>query len=184
MNPYSVLHIENDASEKQIKSAFYKIAQRTHPDKTSDEFLITLFNSALWAYNELTDPVKKAQWDTKLKQTNSNPNLYSENIRLKNLCEKAIKEIRNLNNIIYEKNQQIIFQESQISNQQQTINLKESLISNQSQTIRSLKTDIKNLQTAISNKDKKLEEFSQIIKASNNNVLKDFWENFTKYFKK
>lgn len=57
---YETLGVDRDASPEQIKKAFYKLAQKYHPDAGGDEEMFKQVNEA---YEVLSDPEKKAQYD-------------------------------------------------------------------------------------------------------------------------
>ena len=63
-DPYSVLGVSKSASEKEIKSAFRKLAKKYHPDANSnDSGASARFNEANQAYEILGDKDKRAQFD-------------------------------------------------------------------------------------------------------------------------
>ncbi|MCQ0986579.1 DnaJ C-terminal domain-containing protein [Jiella marina] len=63
-DPYSVLGVAKSASEKEIKSAFRKLAKKYHPDANSnDSTAAARFNEANQAYEILGDKEKRAQFD-------------------------------------------------------------------------------------------------------------------------
>ncbi|KQT88062.1 DnaJ C-terminal domain-containing protein [Aurantimonas sp. Leaf443] len=63
-DPYSVLGVAKTASEKEIKSAFRKLAKSYHPDaNSSDPKAAARFNEANQAYEILGDKDKRAQYD-------------------------------------------------------------------------------------------------------------------------
>ncbi len=63
-DPYSVLGIAKTASEKEIKSAYRKLAKTYHPDKTKDDPKAkNKFNEVASAYQILSDKEKKGQFD-------------------------------------------------------------------------------------------------------------------------
>ncbi|MEF2552434.1 J domain-containing protein [Aurantimonas sp. A2-1-M11] len=63
-DPYAVLGVAKNASEKDIKSAFRKLAKQYHPDaNASDPGAATRFNEANQAYEILGDKDKRAQFD-------------------------------------------------------------------------------------------------------------------------
>ncbi|WP_058371595.1 DnaJ C-terminal domain-containing protein [Fulvimarina pelagi] len=63
-DPYSVLGVSKSASEKEIKSAFRKLAKKYHPDANSnDKTAATRFNEANQAYEILGDKEKRSQFD-------------------------------------------------------------------------------------------------------------------------
>jgi len=57
---YEILGIERNATEKDIKSAFYKLAHKYHPDKGGDEKKFKEINEA---YQVLSDKEKRTQYD-------------------------------------------------------------------------------------------------------------------------
>jgi len=57
---YEILGVERNATEKDIKSAFYKLAHKYHPDKGGDEKKFKEINEA---YQVLSDKEKRAQYD-------------------------------------------------------------------------------------------------------------------------
>lgn len=63
-DPYSVLGVAKSASDKEIKSAFRKLAKKYHPDANSnDPKAAGRFNEANQAYEILGDKDKRAQFD-------------------------------------------------------------------------------------------------------------------------
>ena len=63
-DPYAVLGVAKTASEKDIKSAFRKLAKQYHPDaNASDPKAAARFNEANQAYEILGDKDKRAQFD-------------------------------------------------------------------------------------------------------------------------
>src|SRR5690554_5754728 len=61
---YEVLGLQKGADEKQIKSAFRKLAIKYHPDKNpGDKEAEEKFKEINEAYQILSDPQKKAQYD-------------------------------------------------------------------------------------------------------------------------
>ncbi len=61
---YEVLGVAKDASEGDIKSAYRKLAIKYHPDKNpGDKKAEELFKEAAEAYDVLSDPQKRAQYD-------------------------------------------------------------------------------------------------------------------------
>ena len=57
---YKILGVEKNANDKDIKSAFYKLAHKHHPDKGGDEKKFKEINEA---YQVLSDKQKRAQYD-------------------------------------------------------------------------------------------------------------------------
>lgn len=61
---YDVLGVSKSADEKEIKKAYRKIALQFHPDKNPDDPTAEeKFKEAAEAYEVLSDPQKKAQYD-------------------------------------------------------------------------------------------------------------------------
>ena len=59
-NLYDVLGVSKTASEDEIKQAFKKKAQQSHPDKGGDR---AVFESVQQAYENLTNPQKRRTYD-------------------------------------------------------------------------------------------------------------------------
>lgn len=63
-DPYSVLGVSKSASEKDIKSAYRKLAKTWHPDQNPDDKKAhEKFAEATAAYDLLSDKTKRAQYD-------------------------------------------------------------------------------------------------------------------------
>ena len=62
-NPYEVLGVGRTASEKEIKSAFRKLAKRFHPDHNKSAEAKSRFAEANQAYEIVGDKDKRAQYD-------------------------------------------------------------------------------------------------------------------------
>jgi DnaJ-class molecular chaperone len=63
-DPYTVLGVSRSASEKDIKSAYRKLAKQFHPDQNPDDpSAHGKFAEATHAYDLLTDKEKRAQFD-------------------------------------------------------------------------------------------------------------------------
>lgn len=60
MDHYETLGVSRNASPDEIKKAFRKLAMKHHPDKGGDEQAFKQINEA---YDTLSDPQKKAQYD-------------------------------------------------------------------------------------------------------------------------
>lgn len=59
---YEVLGVSRNASAKDIKKAYYKLAQQYHPDKNKGDK--TRFQEVSEAYEVLSDDKKRSQYDT------------------------------------------------------------------------------------------------------------------------
>ena len=63
-DPYSTLGVQRTASEKEIKSAYRKLANELHPDRNKDNpKAAEKFSDATKAYDLLSDKDKRAQFD-------------------------------------------------------------------------------------------------------------------------
>lgn len=63
-DPYSTLGVSRSASEKDIKSAYRKLAKELHPDRNQDNpKAAERFSDATKAYDLLSDKDKRAQFD-------------------------------------------------------------------------------------------------------------------------
>lgn len=62
-NPYSVLGVNKSASNGEIKKAYYGLAKKWHPDQNKDPTAREKFQEVQSAYEILSDPQKKEQFD-------------------------------------------------------------------------------------------------------------------------
>lgn len=69
-DPYKVLGIEPNATDDDIKKAYRTLAKEHHPDRTHGDD--TRFKEIAEAYDILTDPKKKAQWNAQSRFAGSN----------------------------------------------------------------------------------------------------------------
>ena len=61
---YEVLGVSKDASERDIKKAYKRLAMKYHPDRTAgDKELETKFKEVKEAYEILTDDQKRQMYD-------------------------------------------------------------------------------------------------------------------------
>jgi DnaJ-class molecular chaperone len=65
-NLYHVLNIVDFASKEEVKTAYWELAKRYHPD-VSDASTNSLFIEITAAYELLSDALKKTEYDEKLK---------------------------------------------------------------------------------------------------------------------
>jgi DnaJ-class molecular chaperone len=73
-DPYTVLGVPKTASEKDIKSAYRKLAKKYHPDQNpEDPSAHGKFAEATNAYDLLTDATKRAQFDRGEIDADGNP---------------------------------------------------------------------------------------------------------------
>jgi len=61
-NPYHILGVQEGASDDDVKKAYRKLAKEHHPDKGGDD---AKFKEIAEAYDILSDPKKKAQWQNR-----------------------------------------------------------------------------------------------------------------------
>lgn len=60
---YKILGVSKDATQEQIASAYRKLAIKYHPDHNSDSGAVDKFKEAAEAFEILSDPDKKRQYD-------------------------------------------------------------------------------------------------------------------------
>ena len=60
---YEILGVSKDADDKEIKSAFRKLAKKYHPDVSKEPDAAEKFKEAQEAYAVLSDPDKRSQYD-------------------------------------------------------------------------------------------------------------------------
>ncbi|QCK16272.1 J domain-containing protein [Mangrovivirga cuniculi] len=65
-NYYEILNLSRDASLKEIKSNYRKLASKYHPDVNHEKNAQDIFIKIREAYDVLSDPVKKEDYDNKL----------------------------------------------------------------------------------------------------------------------
>jgi curved DNA-binding protein len=61
-DPYNILGLERSATDEEVKKAYRKLAMEHHPDRTGGDD--TKFKEIAEAYDILSDPKKKAQWQS------------------------------------------------------------------------------------------------------------------------
>jgi molecular chaperone DnaJ len=63
-DPYETLDVSRDADQDTIKSAYRRLALEYHPDKNpDDESAEEAFQQVCWAYEILSDPVRRRRYD-------------------------------------------------------------------------------------------------------------------------
>ncbi|MEZ5744268.1 MAG: DnaJ C-terminal domain-containing protein [Sphingomonadaceae bacterium] len=75
-DPYSTLGVSRNASEKDIKSAYRKLAKELHPDANKDNPSASeRFSQVTQAYDLLSDKAKRAQFDRGEIDADGNPTM-------------------------------------------------------------------------------------------------------------
>ncbi|OCC24034.1 molecular chaperone DnaJ [Croceicoccus estronivorus] len=75
-DPYSILGVSRGASEKDIKSAYRKLAKELHPDRNKDNpQAAARFSEVTNAYDLLSDKDKRAQFDRGEIDADGNPTM-------------------------------------------------------------------------------------------------------------
>ncbi len=73
-DPYAILGVARNASEKDIKSAYRKLAKELHPDRNKDNpKAAERFSEVTGAYDLLSDATKRAQFDRGEIDADGNP---------------------------------------------------------------------------------------------------------------
>ena len=67
MNLYEILGVDTEASLRDIKKAFHKMAKRYHPDINKNKNSEHIFKEINKAYEILSDPVKRKAYDFEIK---------------------------------------------------------------------------------------------------------------------
>lgn len=70
---YKIMGVSRDASEKEIKTAYRKLARKYHPDISKESNAEERFKEMGEAYEVLHDKNKKAEYDQQLKYREFNP---------------------------------------------------------------------------------------------------------------
>lgn len=64
---YEILKIPETATQKEIRTAYFRQAKRIHPDKNNDENAKSMFQALGNAYATLKDPKLRRQYDASLR---------------------------------------------------------------------------------------------------------------------
>lgn len=75
VNPYNVLGIKQDASDDEIKKAYRKLSKEYHPDKSGGDDV--KFKQINEAYDILTNPKSRAEYEQRKAQENATSAFYS-----------------------------------------------------------------------------------------------------------
>lgn len=96
-NYYSILEIDKNASDEDIKRSYRKLAREHHPDKGGDK---NLFQEIQEAYETLSDPNKKQQYDNGNFGDNGIPfNFPFFSFNFNNSSNRKIKRENHIHNI-------------------------------------------------------------------------------------
>ena len=63
---YKALGVERNASQDEIKKSYRKLARELHPDVNPDPKVQDRFKEITAAYEILSDPVRRKQYDIRL----------------------------------------------------------------------------------------------------------------------
>jgi DnaJ-class molecular chaperone len=97
MDYYEILGVSKDATIVEIKNKYRDLAKKYHPDKNADE--INKFKKINEAYQTLSDPEKKDQYDMSLDETTTNNCGFFNNGNYPPFNEQFDNEMRKLNEI-------------------------------------------------------------------------------------
>jgi len=105
INYYDVLNINKNASQDEIKKAYYKLALQYHPDKNKDKNAENKFKEIGEAYEVLSDENKRRNYDNNNLNINTfiNPHdifnqvfKHSFNINTGFNCVQTIKSVQTI----------------------------------------------------------------------------------------
>jgi molecular chaperone DnaJ len=60
---YEILEVQRDATDKDLKNSFRRLARKYHPDRSTEQDAESKFKEIQEAYAVLSDPQKRAQYD-------------------------------------------------------------------------------------------------------------------------
>lgn len=75
---YKIMGVSHDASDKDIKAAYRKLARKYHPDISKEPEAEERFKEMGEAYETLRDPAKRAEYDQYLKNREFNQRAYQQ----------------------------------------------------------------------------------------------------------
>uniref|UniRef100_A0A8B9R3E2 DnaJ homolog subfamily B member 9 n=1 Tax=Anas platyrhynchos TaxID=8839 RepID=A0A8B9R3E2_ANAPL len=95
---YDILGVPKNASDRQIKKAFHKLAMKYHPDKNKSPGAEAKFREIAEAYETLSDENKRREYDQFGRHggqgNNGNFDLFSQNSRSKKHFENHFRSHR------------------------------------------------------------------------------------------
>lgn len=96
---YQFLGVKSNATQKEIKSAFWKLSNKLHPDKNAgDQYFEEYFKKISEAYNTLSDEIKRKRYDL---QSEMNPKSFeSEKRSYQNKISSLEKELKQMEEVI------------------------------------------------------------------------------------
>ena len=91
---YQTLGVSKTASADEIKKAYRKLAVKYHPDKNpGDKSAEEKFKQVSEAYDVLSDPKKRKQYDQQGSSTDSYGQINESLIDIQNIMRKNINEV-------------------------------------------------------------------------------------------
>jgi len=91
-NHYVKLGVPRDATPEEIRSAYFEAARRMHPDANPDPDAQELFIQIQDAYEVLSNPEKRAQYETILPPPDITPPQISQTIQFSRSCLPRLME--------------------------------------------------------------------------------------------
>lgn len=86
MNYYEILQINNNATNQEIKEAYFRLAKKYHPDRNKNQDSKRRFAEIRQAYEILSDPLERRDY-------NNNNNIKENNIKNNNIVINTSIEI-------------------------------------------------------------------------------------------
>lgn len=83
IDPYTLLGLSPSASAQEIKAAYRRVARRLHPDvNQGSPGAAVQFQDVNWAYETLSDPDRRREWDARLSQRQGADNRFYFTLRV------------------------------------------------------------------------------------------------------
>jgi curved DNA-binding protein CbpA len=90
LNHYDILGVSSNASAKDVKTAFYKLSKKFHPDvNPEDNNAANKFSTISNAYDILGDPVKRRDYDSELSSRTTPSDPYVTYDRTSSYAQRA-----------------------------------------------------------------------------------------------